>query len=147
MWNGSVGGLAYNKNNYSPNRIHSGFSLLEVLVALVIMGFVVGSVLQLVGNSLRSIALSDDYSYAIQIAESKLALVGHIIPVAVGSHSGTEYNRFTWSVNINTSNVSFHEDAPPSPVHLYHIVIDIAWPADEPMHNFRLSSLRFGKTR
>ena len=47
----------------------TGFSLLEVLVAFVVMGLVVGVLLQLFGSSMRSTVLADEYSFAIQIAE------------------------------------------------------------------------------
>lgn len=54
----------------------AGFSLLEILVAFVVMAFVVGVILQLFGTSMRSVALTDEYSYAVQVAESHLASVG-----------------------------------------------------------------------
>ena len=140
-----MGVSAYNRS--PQKRQHGGFSLLEVLIAFVIMGLTVTAILQLVGNSLRSVALADEYSYAIQIAESKMATVGHMIPISVGSHTGTVQNKFNWMIKISKRNVLNAEVEQTLSTYPYHILVEINWPLDldAPQHSFQLSSLRFGK--
>lgn len=138
-----MGVSAYNKPPHRQQQI--GFSLLELLVAFVIMGLVVTTILQLVSNNLRSVVLADEYAYAIQIAESKLATVGHLIPVAIGSYTGTLQDKFNWKVIIENSTL-----VPPDiPITLrtypYRIRVEITWPLEQPRRNFQLTSIRFGK--
>lgn len=49
-----------------------GFTLLEVLVALAILGIAITVVLQLFSANLRSIAASEDYVSAVTTAEARL---------------------------------------------------------------------------
>lgn len=58
--------------NLLPLRQQKGFTLLEVLVAVSVLGIAIVAVLQLFSSNLRSIATSEDYAYAAIKAESKL---------------------------------------------------------------------------
>jgi general secretion pathway protein I len=53
-------------------RSSSGFTLLEVLLALVIVGLAVTAILQLFSANLRSISMSEDSMRAVMIAEAKM---------------------------------------------------------------------------
>jgi general secretion pathway protein I len=53
-------------------RVSPGFTLLEVLLALVIVGIAISVVLQLFSFNLRNVASSEDYVKAAMVAESKL---------------------------------------------------------------------------
>jgi general secretion pathway protein I len=55
-----------------PPTSHQGFTLLEVLLALVIVGIAISVVLQLFSFNLRNVANSEDYVKAAMVAESKL---------------------------------------------------------------------------
>lgn len=131
----------------SKASIQSGFSLLEVLLAFVIMGLVVAGILQLTGNSLRNVVIADEYSYAVQIAESKMVEVGHSIPIEQGEHSGILHEKFQWQINITDAQLPLPEDMPPLATTLYLISVDVTWPIKAYKHHFHLSSLRFGETQ
>ena len=122
----------------------SGFSLLEVLVAFVIMGLVVGGILQLFGNSMRSVALSDEYSYAVKIAESQMATVGTAIPVESGNTSGSN-EKFNWNIMIEPTEFEYPEGAAPIPLYPYRVKVDVSWQSGSHERHFELASLRFGK--
>ena len=49
-----------------------GFTLLEVLVALVLLSISLVAIFELFSANLRGIAKSDDYSHAVIMAESKM---------------------------------------------------------------------------
>ena len=142
MWSGSLDVSVYSR---TTAKRQAGFSLLEVLVAFVIMGLVVTAILQLLGNSLRSVAMADEYATAIQIAESKMASVGHLIPVEIGSHTGKLQDKFNWHVNIEKSVHPMPEISEKMRSYPYQINIEITWPLATAKHRFQLSSLRFGK--
>lgn len=61
--------------NFNFSVLHSrkgGFTLLEVLVAIALLGIAITVVLQLFSANLRAIAASEDYVSAIIKAESKM---------------------------------------------------------------------------
>ncbi len=129
-------------------RTHSqgGFSLLEILVAFVVMGLVVGTLLQLFGTSMRNVALADEYSFAVQVAESRLQSVGTAIKVEQGSESGTEEGTpYRWQVNMEP--VELHEDQDDFSltVQPYQVNVVVSWESNGRNREFMLSSLRFGE--
>ncbi len=60
------------KRKYGDNNAHKGFTLLEVLVAVAILGIAVTVVIQLFSANLRAIASSKEYIYASGKAEAKM---------------------------------------------------------------------------
>jgi len=50
----------------------AGFTLLEVLVAMVLMSIALVAIIELFSANLRGLAKSDDYSHAVILAESKM---------------------------------------------------------------------------
>lgn len=123
-----------------------GFSLLEVLVAFVVMGLVVGVLLQLFGSSMRSVALSDEYSFAVQVAESRLAAVGSEIKVEDGSVSGEEKGSgYHWEVQMEPIELSEELEKLPLPLQMYRVEVVVTWKSGDSSREFHLSSLRFGE--
>ena len=123
-----------------------GFSLLEVLVAFVVMGLVVGVLLQLFGASMRSVALSDEYSFAVQVAESQLAAVGSAIPVKQGTVSGVEEGSdYRWNVAIEPLKLDEKLENLPVPMQVFRIEVTVTWGNGDKPRTFSLSSLRFGE--
>lgn len=130
---------------------NKGFSLLEVLVAFVVMGLVVGVILQLFGSSMRGVALSDEYSFAVQVAESRLAAVGNEIEVEDGSVSGEEKGSgYRWEVQmeaLDAANLSEKLEKVQLPLQLYRVEVAVTWQGDGKPRELHLSSLRFGETQ
>jgi general secretion pathway protein I len=127
---------------YSSSK---GFSLLEVLVAFVVMGLVVGALLQLFGSSMRSVALADEYSFAVQVAESRLAAVGSEIPVKPGNESGDEKgSAYHWNVSMAAIEPDAKMEKASLPLQLYRVEVTVTWKSGDRPREFHLSSLRFG---
>lgn len=124
----------------------SGFSLLEVLVAFVVMGLVVGVLLQLFGSSMRSVALSQEYSFAVQVAESRLAAVGTEIPVEQGNLSGEESGSgYRWQIAMEPLELDDKLEALPLTAQIFRVAVTVTWASGDKPREFHLSSLRFGK--
>lgn len=130
---------------------NKGFSLLEVLVAFVVMGLVVGVILQLFGSSMRGVALSDEYSFAVQVAESRLAAVGNEIEVEDGSVSGEEKGSgYRWEVQmepLDAANLSEKLEKVQLPLQLYRVEVAVTWQGDGKPRELHLSSLHFGEAK
>ncbi|MGB3916895.1 prepilin-type N-terminal cleavage/methylation domain-containing protein [Thiothrix litoralis] len=128
------------------SRFNKGFSLLEVMVAFVVMGLVVGVILQLFGSSMNSVALSDEYSFAVQVAESRLATVGNEIEVQDGNESGEEKGSgYRWEVQMAPIKLSDEMEKLPLPLQLYRVEVVVTWKSGDKSREFHLSSLRFGE--
>lgn len=79
---------------------HKGFSLLEVLVAFGIMAVALTIVLRIFGSGVNAALNSEDYTVAVQLAESLMARTGIETPLTAGETSGSEIDKFHWSVII-----------------------------------------------
>lgn len=81
-------------------RRHKGFSLLEILVAFAIMAVALTIVLRIFGAGVNNALVSEEYSIAVQIAESIMARTGVETSLQVGETSGIEADKYEWWVRI-----------------------------------------------
>jgi general secretion pathway protein I len=86
-------------------RTHAerGFTLLEVIVAVVIAALCLAALSQVFATGVRAAGTSSDYMQAMTLAQSKLAGVGVDKPATDGSESGTSPDgRFVWTVTVDS---------------------------------------------
>ncbi|ABA59337.1 type IV pilus modification PilV family protein [Nitrosococcus oceani] len=81
-------------------RSQRGFSLLEVLVAFAILGVALGVLLQIFATGMRATTLSEDYTYAASLAETKLAAIGVEAPYLEGVEEGKFDQKYSWRTTI-----------------------------------------------
>ena len=77
-----------------------GFTLIEVVVALVILTVALGALLQLFQTGLRSGGVAETRVYATLLAQSRLAALGVEAPLEPGEIGGEIDERFRWSARI-----------------------------------------------
>ena len=83
-----------------PDRIR-GFTLLEVLVAFVVLAVGAGVLYRTFSLGLTNVSTISGYSEAIAIAEAKIGALGLEKPLAEGEESGaSDDRRFDWRVTI-----------------------------------------------
>lgn len=112
------------------------------------MGLVVGVLLQLFGSSMRNVALADEYSFAVQVAESRMAAIGNEIKVEDGSTSGDEQGSgYHWEVTMEPIELDEKFEKIPIPVQLYRVEVVVTWNSGDKSREFHLSSLRFGEPK
>lgn len=123
-----------------------GFTLLEIMVAFVITGLVVGTLLQLFGSAMRSAALADEYSFAVQVAESRMEAVGNEIKIERTTVSGQEEGTaYQWSVTMQPIELHEKQDEFSLSVEPYQVIVVVSWDSEGKQRQFTLSSLRFGE--
>jgi len=77
-----------------------GFSLLEVLVALVILAMSYGMVLQLLGGAAQKAARAAEYRQALMVAEAQLNLATTVREPALLPESGQVDSRYHWQLRL-----------------------------------------------
>ncbi len=78
-------------------RRERGFSLLEMVVAVAILGFSLGALYQAAGGAIRIVQTDEHRSYAIELARS-LIVVYSVVPPAGLIETGETQGGFSWSV-------------------------------------------------
>jgi general secretion pathway protein I len=109
-------------------RAATGFSLLEVLVAFVILALTLSVMMRIFSGGLGNAALSEDYTRALLLAESRLAELG-AQPVE-GEAQGEFDGKYRWHSLVRPWADEPDEsgmEAPPLPVKLMEIEVRVAW--------------------
>ncbi len=105
-------------------RARRGFTLLEVLVALAILGLAVVTVIQLFGQGLRLLKVAGDYQQAVLLADQK---VREVETVREGIESGEE-GVFQWERRVTIVPVSEELTIQSAvPVRLFRVSAEIQW--------------------
>lgn len=131
-------------------RRHSrGFSLLEVLVAFVILGLVLGALMEIFSGGLRNVGLAGEYQRAALLAQSKLATVGIELPLKESESNGEFDSTYRWQISIRPYQSTQIEAAnqaagptPVMPVALVEVEIKVLWGADDRVRTVSLKTLR-----
>ena len=108
-------------------RRDSGFSLLEILVAFVILALTLGVIMRLFSSGTRQIGLADRHAGAVVMAESVLAGLGTEMPLVVGELSGGDGQVYRWHVRISDYISSDEGTGVVSPLRLLLIDLDVDW--------------------
>jgi general secretion pathway protein I len=105
-------------------RHERGFTLLEVLVALAILGLAVVTVIQLFSQGLRLLKVAGDYQQAILLADQKAR---EVESVREGVETGQE-GVFGWERRTTVTPVPEELTIlSPSPVRLFRVSVEVRW--------------------
>lgn len=103
--------------------IQRGFTLLEVIVAVVIAALCLGALSQVFATGVRAAGTSSDYMRAMTLAQSLLAGVGSEKVASDGSESGTSSDgRLTWTVTISPEPTDEAESLVKPPLELKRVI-------------------------
>jgi general secretion pathway protein I len=113
-----------------------GFTLLEVLVALAILGVAVVASIQGFAQGLRLLKLAGDHQEAMLVADQKLR---EVVTPEEGRDEGTE-THFQWTRTIErVPTPELSDIARPAPWTVYRIEVHVRWDEHRDIH---LATLR-----
>lgn len=121
---------------------NSGYSLVEVLVAMAILALSLTILLRIFGDGLRNIDVSDDYTRALLIAESQLELAGTSIPLASLSDTGVVAEKFRWTRTIDEYHPFADVDDVVVPVSAYSVTVDVEWTQANRVRSVNVASIK-----
>ncbi len=110
--------------------------MLEILIAFSILALSLGILLKIFSAGVNSAVIAEDYTAAVQIAESLMATTGMEKPLLAGQESGLENDKFHWKVVVSpySFNPENNDDTGVT-VMLFKVKASVSWGDD----NTRLS--------
>jgi general secretion pathway protein I len=107
-------------------RGQGGFSLLEVIAAIMLLAIAFAALMKVAGGSIALTQNAAGYSEAALWARGLLdsAFVGE--PIKIGNSSGQFNNRYRWQLAVTPWNQAGNE-LPTATLHLYQLDLDVLW--------------------
>ncbi len=116
-----------------------GMTLLEVLVAFVVLALITGTAMEVFSSGARTTVRVVDEERAIALAESRLAVVGATVREP-GEWEG-QWNGYSWhALADDVTPAAFSTVA--DRIRLFRITVTVAWRDNGQMRAKRLTSLR-----
>ena len=105
-----------------------GFSLLEILIAFSILALSLGILLKIFAAGVNTAVVAENYTAAVQIAESLMAKTGVETPLQAGQTAGLENDQYYWRVEVSpfTFNPE-HVDATTLTAALFKVKVTVNW--------------------
>ncbi len=121
-----------------------GMTLIEVLVAFIVLSVTMAVILQIFSGGMRNARLAESYSRAVFLAESKMAAVGLERPLVPGEYTGLAGGEMQWRVSVTPVEDDAATNVQLNPVRLYQVRVTAAWGDDGRERRVELTSLRMG---
>jgi general secretion pathway protein I len=129
-----------------------GFSLLEVLVAFVILSLVLSVLMQVFSGGLRNATRAGEYQQAMLLAQSKLAGIGIEEPLEEGQRIGRFNETYRWQIDISPYRDKYMEIAAAKsglrtvfPVKLLLVNLWVKWGSSESERSVNLKTFRLAQ--
>lgn len=120
-------------------RGNSGFTLIETVVALAILGLGLAVLFRVFGDVLDRDFQSESKATAASLAQSLEARLGQDLPIAPGLSSGAFGNGYHWQVEISPYGEA--RDRVAWPISPYQILITVSWPFGAGERSITLTTL------
>ena len=122
------------------DRTEGGFTLIEILVALVIFAIGFGALASIFQTSLRQSTLAETLMAATAVAERQMARFGADLPLRPGETTGLSSEGLSWKALIDLASPVGEE----ADIALYRITLHVGTEEEE-IRYLTLETLRIGK--
>ena len=124
-----------------------GMTLIEVLVAFVVLSLSLAVIMQIFSGGMRNARLAGSYSQAVFLARSRLAAGGLEEPIALGEGGGQSGPDLHWRVTVAPYDDGGAADGLLLPSRLYQVRVRVNWGEEGRDRQVELASLRLGPRR
>ncbi len=127
------------------HRGKKGFTLIEILVSIVILGICLTSIMQLFSDGLRSAVMGKEHTRAVFHARSKMEEILLSTEFMDEETQGTFDDGYRWQVKIRYIEP---DEGERKTIHLFHITVSILW--GENLRNqggFDIETLKIAKKK
>ncbi len=121
-----------------------GFTLLETLVAMMILSISLTVILQLFSGGLRSERLSDDYTRAVFYAREKMEEILLVEKLSNEVAEGEFDDGFRWKAEIAYIEPD-EEEKIKTPVETFSITVEVNWKSGIQEKHFEISTLKIAE--
>jgi general secretion pathway protein I len=123
-------------------RRASGFSLLEVIAAILLLAIAFAALMRVAGSSLNLTASSAEYTRAALWGRTKLDSVGQLDALRVGQSEGSFDEAYRWRLAVVRWRPE-QEDVPNGgALQLYKLDLDVVWGPESRHRTAHFSTLR-----
>jgi len=129
------------------SRDQRGFSLIEILVAFMILAMSLTVIFRIFSGGLRNVALSEDYARAVLLAESQLSAIGVSEPLQRGVTSGEWGERFNWERVVEDYQPWQQDRELDAPLQGYRVTVRIDWKHAGRSRQITLNSVRLKQAK
>lgn len=120
----------------------SGFTLVEVLVALAILAVSLGAIVPMYSDIAQRSTRSEAERVSLALAESKLAEAGTTIPIREGTANGAD-GKYRWALAVRQVVDILREN--PYGLAAYDVAVTVAWTEGSSERSVSLRTLRLGQ--
>jgi general secretion pathway protein I len=130
--------------NFHLRRPSKGFTLIETLVAMMLLAISLVVIFQLFSGGLRSGKMSDDYTRAIFYAREKMEEYLLADDFQEGIFEGTFDENYRWLADIKLvkSEDENEDEEKPSLIDLFNVDVQVFWPVGGREKKFQISTLK-----
>jgi general secretion pathway protein I len=129
--------------SHTGARGSAGFTLLEALIAIVILALSLSALMQLYGTGLRGVARIDEHLRARLLAQSVMAELSHDRRLRPGSRQG-RLDQFVWTLSVTRFDDGAPASQQPGPWALHRLALTVSWPQGR---RIELQTLRMLQSR
>jgi len=124
----------------------SGFTLLEVVVALAIAGLALVGLFRAGSGGLFAVDAATRAEEAVQRAQSHLAALGRNAALTAGEFTGDDGGGYRWRLRVTpvNSRQELGQDGTSAATTLFDVEVAISWPASAGERSVVLKTLRLG---
>jgi general secretion pathway protein I len=111
----------------NPPRRACGFSLLELLVAFMVLTLALTVIFRIVAGSLRNIRVAGEYAQALEHAEDRLAAVGVGERLRAGERAGHWPDGYRWREIVEEYRPWPQDQSGPGEPTAHSVRVEVSW--------------------
>ncbi len=137
----------FHHSSFPSRRFDKGFTLIEVVIALAILGVGLMVIIELFSGGLRLGRVSEEYTKAVNYARTKIEEIKLKPPTGEGMEEGEFNDFFRWQVEVRKVDILPLEKNPDfkPPVDLFRVKVSVLWKSGSKERSISLESFQMIK--